>query len=302
MILAAAALAAACVTVEGERITMRDLARAEPAFAAAPAEEAAGFAPAPGARRVLSAGTLAALASRYGVALEGARAACFERISGRLSTEAVVAALRKTLGDGARIELIDFSRQTVPRGELEFSRPQASSGGAALWHGCVRYGTHRTFPVWARARVTVRALRLVASSDLPAGRRIEPGQVVVEEGEFSPLGEPALARIEDASGKAARRSIRRGTPISASMLEEARAIERGETVEVEVAAGQTQLRLRGRAETGAAQGRSIVVRNPGTGRRFEARVTGAGKVAVDADPVVAGAGVRAGVAGAGGRR
>ena len=48
--LTGALLASVCVPVEGERILAADLAKAEPAFAALPAETPLGYAPSPGAR------------------------------------------------------------------------------------------------------------------------------------------------------------------------------------------------------------------------------------------------------------
>ncbi len=137
---------AMCIAVDADRIRTSDLAKAAPAFAAA-ADTEIGFAPGPGTRRILSVRELASLAARLGVAYAPEAAVCFERLTEPLTRERVVAALRAA-GAPEPIELADFSRFAVPRGELAFT---AASG--STWRGSVRYGGGRSVPVWARVRV-----------------------------------------------------------------------------------------------------------------------------------------------------
>src|SRR3954468_22689049 len=109
--------AAACLPVEGDRILMRDLAAHVEAFAGLDPEEALGFTPVPGAQRRFSAGELERLAARKGITAQIAPV-CFERKLEALTGEQVLAALREVLPEKAQIELLEFSRERVPKGTL----------------------------------------------------------------------------------------------------------------------------------------------------------------------------------------
>jgi flagella basal body P-ring formation protein FlgA len=275
----AAAVAAGCMAVAGERITAADLARAVPAFAALAPETPLGYAPAPGARRLYFAPELARLAARHGIAPGPPAAACFERAVERIDEARVKAALQAALGDQtAQIELVEYSRYPAPSGELEFSRPAA---GALLWRGRVRYAGNRSVPVWARARVRARGPRAVALADLRPGRPVAAAEVRIEDGEYCPLGERPADALDRVVGRIPRRAIPKGAPISSSALEAPKAVERGQAVEVEVASGAARLRLPARAESAGDAGQTVVLRNPDNGRRFPARVEGRGKASVD---------------------
>jgi hypothetical protein len=137
---------AACVAVGGERIRVADVAAAVEEFRAAPAEETVAFTPAPGARRVFSPGELKALATRFQIDYAAGAPVCFERKTEPLSRERVLDAVRKAAASDA-VELIEFSRNRVPAGTLEFT-----PGRGELWSGRLRYSGNRTVPVWARVR------------------------------------------------------------------------------------------------------------------------------------------------------
>lgn len=91
-----------------------------------------------------------------------------------------------------------------------------------------------------------------------------------------------MGSVEPAIGKCPRRLIRAGTTILPQWLEAAPAIVRGDAVTVEVQSGAAHLTLDGRAETSAALGQRITVRNLATRRRFFARVEEKGRVSVTA--------------------
>src|SRR5437660_514965 len=113
--------AAACLPVEGDRILMKDLSAAVAAFTGLDPDEALGFTPAPGAQRRFSAGELQRLAGRQGITAEIAPV-CFERKLEMLTQDQILAALRKALPEKAQIEVVEFSRERVPQGALEFAR------------------------------------------------------------------------------------------------------------------------------------------------------------------------------------
>jgi flagella basal body P-ring formation protein FlgA len=288
MMLLAAMAVSACLAVEGDKIVAADLAKAVPAFAAIDAGEELGYAPSPGARRILGPGELIRLAARHGVKLETAPRLCVERASEPLTEKRILEALKATLGGGeAHIEVLEFSHYPVPRGELEFprtgyTRPAGGARMAVLWRGRLRYSEHRSVPVWARVRIWVTGKRLVAIENLEAGRPIQASEVSVETAELPPFANTAAESVEQVVGKLPRRTIRAGQPVEAGMLETPPAVERGDTVNVAVSSGAAQLSFQALAESSGRTGDTILLRNPESGRRFKGRIESRGKVVVDA--------------------
>ena len=284
----ASVLGAACLPIEGDRILGKDLAAAHPAFSALAPEQPFGYAPAPGARRVFRRLELERLAGRQGLSLEPVPEICFERVLEPLRTERILEVMRTALPPGeARLELLDFSRHPVPRGELKFpwsglrATAAAGSDSGRLWRGHVKYSGNRTAPVWARVKISTLTARVVAARNLPAGRPIEAAELRVESGDEFPFGEPSLNSFEHAVGRLPRRLIRAGQPVRASLLLLPKEIERGDQVAVEVSSGGAQLRFNARAESGGHTGDAILVKNPVSRRNFRARVEKKGKVVLN---------------------
>jgi flagella basal body P-ring formation protein FlgA len=286
-------LLAACLPLlsDGDRITAADLARAEPAFTALPADTPLGYAPAPGTHRTFGVAELARVAQRYGLALEPRAGICLERAVEPLAPAQLLEAIQVALGiPDARIEILDYSRHPVPQGRIEFFRtalaapPPSQSQASALWTGAVRYGGNRRFAIWARVRILVQAQRVVAAQALPAGHPIEMRHLRLEDYEGFPPRVTALASMELAVGRAPRRSISAGTVLSSNQLAAPYEIARGAAVRVEVSSGDAHIEMEGRAESDGRAGQTIPIRNPANGKRFQARVEGPGKVVAGVHP------------------
>jgi len=271
--------AAACVAVDGEKILARDLAPAAEAFQSLAPDTEISYAPSPGARRVLHAAELSRMIARHGGAPGMVREICVERATEKLTREALEAALASAAG-GTSVELLDWSRYPVPRGELQFPPGGKSrlGGREVLWRGYVGYGSSRRFAIWARVRISVRQRRVVARVALPAGKPIRPEQLGVEEVEASPFEARPKESVDAVAGWLPRRPVAAGTPILPGLLEAPQEIHSGDAVTVEVSNGLTRLSFDARAGAGGRKGDLIPVRNPATGRSFRARVEGAGKV------------------------
>jgi len=288
LILFAMPLAAAdCVPVAADRITVGDLARAAAVFGAAPASDVLAYAPAPGVRRSFSAADLRRWARRYAVnETQLPAGVCFEWPVAAPSRIAVIKALRAAVADpDARLELREFSSQPVPAGDIKFPRggltlpPRWQSGEPLTWKGRVKYAAGRSFPIWARAVVGIAGKRVVAKRELPVGRVIAGDQVALEDYERLPFSAPAPDRIEQVVGRVPRRSIQAGRVLSAALLEEPMAVEKGDRVAVEVRTGSMKLSMDAVSESGGRTGETVVLRNPSSGKRFPARVEGKGRAA-----------------------
>jgi flagellar basal body P-ring formation protein FlgA len=279
----------ACVPVTGERILMRDLAAALPAFALADAEHIIGFAPAPGAQRRFSAGDVNRLAASNGVISEAGEVAavCFERKLTPLTKEQVIAALRASLPAGAELELLEFSHVQIPEGTLEFSRNglpptrQDSPKDPVIWRGNVKYAAAQSMPVWAKARVWISIPSVIAVQDLPPGKPIEPDQIRMGNIDSGPYSKSEALSAEEAVGLAPRRPIRAGQPIPRSAVETPLLVERGEMVGLEARVGGAFLKSQVRAEGSGRVGDAIPVRNVESGKTFRARIIRKDWVAVE---------------------
>ena len=283
LVLAALAAAAAqCLPVLGERIRAGDMARAAPAFAGIAPELDLGSAAAAGARRTYGAAELARLARRYGLSVEAGLEACFVRPVETLTGERVAAALRAAM-PAARIEVLDFSRQPIPPGELRFplSAPPAerAGGSAPLWRGVVSAPGRDDFPVWAKARIEVSGKRAIAAEALAPGRPIERCQLREEPYE-GPSGLPDLSQVV---GRVPRRPIAAGAAIEAEWLDSPAEVVRGERVRVEIRSGRARLLLEGEAQSSGKRGDVVGVRNPANGTILRATVVDRGRVIVAAD-------------------
>jgi len=274
------AAAASCLAVDGDQIRARDLAPASPAFAALAPDTELGYVPAPGVKRILHAAELARMIARHGGIPGEVGPICIQRATEALTPEALEAGLRAAVGSPqAHIELLDWSRVAVPRGEIQFPRGgmEAFRAGVGIWRGYVRYGTNLRFEIWARVRVWLRRQRVVARVALPAGKAIRAEQVAVEEVDAFPFGTQPASSLDDVVGQVARRSLVAGEPLFSGELEPPLEIHSGDTVAVEVSSGEARLSFEARAGAGGRRGDWIPVRNPVTGKVLRVRVEGAGR-------------------------
>jgi flagella basal body P-ring formation protein FlgA len=275
-----------CLPVDGDRILMRDLAAAIPAFSGADGELSIGFTPAPGVERRFSAGDLMRLAMRYGVTTEPTPV-CFARKLEALTKERLLAALREALPSQAQVEVVDFSRVSIPQGQIEFSpeglstAPLVSAREPVIWRGRVKYAPTQSVPVWVKARVWVSRSAVIAAQDLPAGKPIEPAGIRVGNLEAAPFSEAGAASPAEVTGLAPRLPIRAGHAIPFSVLGAPLEVMRGEMVGVEARYGAAFLKYEVRAEASGHVGEMVGVRNVESGKTFRAKVIRKGWVAVE---------------------
>jgi flagella basal body P-ring formation protein FlgA len=280
MILAAAAVAG-CLAVGAadDQIVLRDISSAFATTESVSLDTAIALAPAPGVDRRFELGELQRIAARLRLPEPG-HEVCVTRPAAPLDPARLLAALQAVL-PGARIEVLDYSRYSVPEGVIEFppeSLRAVSNGG--MWSGSIRYGGRHRVTIWARVNVSVAATRIIATRDLPAGRPIDPDALRVESRDEFPSPESRPSRIEAVAGLAPRRPIRAGDIIRTAWLEAPKAVTRGETVQVEVREGGAFLRLPGQALASGVVGQTIPILNPESKCRFSGRIEAKGRVSI----------------------
>ena len=283
-LLSAAVAACLAVGAASEQITAGEMAAVYPPMAELIPSTIVAHAPEPGVSRVFRAIDLSLLATRFGLPVSD-REFCVERPVAMLDPSRVRAAMAETL-PGARITILEYSRQPAPVGSIEFPREGLHEGtqrAGSLWMGAVHYGGSRRFTVWARVQVAATVHRVIALGDLRPEHAIEAGQVIEQtRDEFPAAGRFAEAATQVA-GKWPRISIRAGAEIRMEQLHDPKDVARGETVRVEAAAGAARIEFTGVAESSGTAGESVLVRNPESGKRFRARVEGKGRVSVNSN-------------------
>ncbi|HVW10336.1 MAG TPA: flagellar basal body P-ring formation chaperone FlgA [Bryobacteraceae bacterium] len=281
-----------CLTVTGDQILGRDLARAVPALARIPHSTPLAPAPIVGNMRVFTASELQSIAARFSLPLADAQDVCFRFATEPLDQIRLQAAMKKALAmDDAHIEILETTAGDVPKGTMEFTReglgvpatPDQTNG--ETWRGNILYGGVQRFPIWAKVRVTVPSTRLIAVESLRPGAVIRPEQVHLEVADRFP--QPGLADLtpESVAGMAPVRSISAGAEIRRDNLLRPNDVNRGDTVQVDVRFGGAHLSFNGHAESGGHIGDTVSVRNPETNRMFQAIVAGSGRVFVGNTPI-----------------
>jgi flagella basal body P-ring formation protein FlgA len=278
------ALACLAVSPGSDQILVRDLAPSFPSLASAAGDAPVALAPAPGVARVFRTAELRALAVRLNLPAPppDQPEICVTRPVAAPDPARLLAAMRKEMPE-ATIEILEFSRQPIPEGEIEFPARQLRRGaGGALWLGYVHYGGNHRFTIWAKVKVLVTVERVLAVGDLASGQPIQAAQLTAQTLQEYPSSEPFARSIDEVAGKWPRLPIRAGMAIRTDLLENPRDIVRGDTVRVEVRNGAAHLELEATAEASGAFGEIIPVLNPISKKRFPARVEGKGRVSVDA--------------------
>lgn len=276
---------AGCLAVGAgsDQIVARDLAPAYPEMASLDPATAVAPAPEPGAIRTFHANDLRTLAVRFGLPVVPEREFCVQRPVAPLDAARLLQAMKAALPE-AQIEILEYSRQPAPEGEIEFARPGLHEGTApngSLWMGSVRYGASRRFTIWARVKVLCRMRRVLALGDLKPERAIEAGQLMEETRDEFPAAGDFASTLEQVKGQWPRIAIRAGAEIRLDQLSGAKEVARGDRVRVDVVEGGAHLELEGIAESSGSMGESILVRNPENNRRFRARVESKGRVSVN---------------------
>jgi flagella basal body P-ring formation protein FlgA len=281
MIPLAAFTLAACLGVgsSSDRVLAGDLAAAYPEWGTIPPDTPLALAPAPGVQRVFRLPELRRLAQLWNISPLPEQELCVTRPVQVSTAPRLLAAMQKELPT-ARIEILDFSRQPAPDGELVFPAAglrQSSDGG--YWNGYVKYAGNRRFTLWTKVKVLIAVPRIIAVGDLKPGVLLNAAQVRSETREEIPAAGFATT-INEVAGKVLRRPVSAGSALRPEWLEAPKAVLRGETVQVEAIAGAAHLKLEGVAEASGAVGETISIWNPDSKHRFPARIEAKGKVVV----------------------
>lgn len=281
------ALHASCLPVDGDRIFARDVAAVIPEFTRIPAEEVIGLAPLPTVRRVISGGELARVGRKFGLEIVAPVDVCFESPTEALTSGEILEQIKAAVGmEGLEIELIEFSRYSVPVGVLSFPRsglnvhPLLTDRSIVFWRGKVTYGGTKSFAIWARVRMGITRDRLVATETIRVGSMVTAEQVRLEPVKQFPLEEQPAILAASVVGQVARRTIPAGQIVTAAFVMPPKEVTRGAEVKVVVKVDGAQLRLPALAESSGAVGETVSLKNPENGRSFRGVVSGKNQVLV----------------------
>lgn len=270
-----------CRPVDSDQILGKDLAAANPAFETIAPDRVIAPTPVPGVDRIIHSDEVARIARANNIAIPApAPELCFARATEPLTADRLLPVLKRALNlDAAKVEILDFSHYPVPPGTLEFTRAGLNPNG--VWRGSVTYSQGRSMAISAKVSITVDQTWVEATTLIDPGRIIQPDQLILRTAPRFPFGPAPADSIDFVTARKATRTIRPGEPVFATMLTAPHDVERGETVNVRVVAGQTELSFTAVAESSGRAGESVLIRNPDNGRFFQARIDSKGKVSVN---------------------
>lgn len=251
-----------------------------------------GPAPAPGARILVEAPQLAAIARQFGVDWEPATPgdrAIIERAGQPLAREAVIAALRSALGAAgapadADVEVAAFSAPVVAAesaaapGVSQLSY-DASSG---LFTALVSVAGDGTIPAETRVSGRVVAMQdaLVPVRTIGAGEVVGAADLRIARVRAARWSSGLVQSAEQAVGYAPLRPLLQGQPIAAVDLRRPLMVRKGATVRMVLTTPGIALTAEGIAMSPAGMGERLRVLNPSSKVLVEAEATGPGEVRV----------------------
>lgn len=272
--------AANCITVQGEFIRVSDVA-SHISETPLPAEEILLRTPAVGVRRVVERAEVRRLLRLPDAAAIPSSGLCFEQESDTLTEEHILESMRTSFaGQQVSIRLVDFSRYPIPKGRIEFPRNGLHASRTTrteqriLWRGRVLDTNGKSTPIWARLHLEAMRDVLVASRNIEAGERIQPGDLELVRRSVFPLDEKTNLPATELTGLAARHRIASGSEVTRLLLAEPYDVEPRQIITLTVHSAGVQLRLPAIAEGRARQGDLVWLKQANTGKRVRARVTG----------------------------
>jgi flagella basal body P-ring formation protein FlgA len=284
----AALVASTCLAITGSSITAGDLARAVPDFAPADPAAVVAYAPAPGVERTFYAEELRQALSRLHYETTAAlNNVCFTRPVSPIREEDALAAMKRTLGESAHIQILELSRFGAPAGTLVFPRELLSAPPQAIWRGYVEYDSGKKFSIWARVSVSTKIIRAMAALQLKPGEPIQTDQVSFETVEGFPEARTTPQSAKAIEGYLPRRFIAANSPIWNDAIDPPNEVTKGDRVTVTVRSGQARLSFDAEAQASGKHGDLISVKNPDSGKLFRARIDGPEQARLDTVPVKA---------------
>jgi flagella basal body P-ring formation protein FlgA len=205
--------------------------------------------------------------------------------SAAVSSSAIISAMREALeGQQVEIDIVDHSRNSPCDGSPQFNRSDllpaldADPARIVYWRGRMVCEDGRSMQIWARARLIVEQLVVVAKHSIAAGYELSEADLEARTVRRALTGPPALPDAAKLIGHITTRSVAAGQAVRKEWLKIRPEVARGGDVSVRVVAGRARLTLQGRAESSGSIGQQVFVKNPATGKTFRAVVEGVNSV------------------------
>jgi flagella basal body P-ring formation protein FlgA len=206
-----------------------------------------------------------------------------------LTSQEIEKAIRESLGSAAsdaRIRILEFSRNSIVPGRVEFPLTGASPpllnqpDRPFLWRGRVVGQLGEDSLCWARVQVTIARKTVRLRIALLAGQVVKASDLESLEIEACPLVTPKDEEISEYAGLSVKRSLPAFAFLNKNLVETPPLVRRGNVVHVIAIAGQARITFDGEAHSDGYLGQSIQVTNVHSGRSFFGSVSGENSVLV----------------------
>jgi flagella basal body P-ring formation protein FlgA len=270
------------------------------ADAGAAASDVVAPAPPPGSRTMFNANWLAATAREHHLAWEPASRfdqAVVERATRSIGADVVIARLREEIarrrpGEDLELQLDDRAVRLLIPAEAS---DDIAVDDLSIEPRSGRFSVLVTAPAGsaeaAPRRVAGRVIRMVTlpvlahammPGDTIGSRDIANARLAAER-----VAADALADARELVGKTPRRPLRAQEPLRLGDVQTPLVLHKGDLVTIVLETPAMRLTTEGRVLEDGAMGAAIHVANTRSGRVIDARVAGAGTVAIDTRPLVA---------------
>jgi len=172
---------------------------------------------------------------------------------------------------------------TVPEGDFEIvweKNPSYEFLGATAFQGEVFVDGEPERSVTARVDIEVYTDVVVAATDIPRGRRIQPNDLTLQKQPMSNIVRGAYMEIAPLIGQVARSTIFPGTVITERKVEAPRIVRRNQTVTLVKRSGSLMVTMIAKARDDGRAGEMIPCENPETREQIYGIVQPDGTVAV----------------------
>lgn len=283
--------------VKGPVVRLGDIAEIEGAGAAALGEVEIVAAAQPGASKRLDAGLVVARLRNAGydrieVEVKGAKSVEAKTLHQEITPDMIAGELRAYIEQSmpwdplvTEVEVVPPQQGIVaPEGKVGFawrSAPDYAFVGQGSFRGSVTVDGAPVRTLTCKARVETYVNVVVATTTIPQGKIIMPGDLAKETRLLSSLKEPSFQNPAEVAGRfTARNSIVPGQVIDKRLVAPRVLVRRKQMVGVEMASGALHVQTQAEAQSNAAEGESVVCLNVNSKQPFVGVVRADGIVVV----------------------